>query len=562
MTEATRRRQVNPDGQPAFGLYCLQSVSSSQGDRTVARRVPSLALRVSTFLAGAILMSLEILGFRIIGKTFGSALRETSVVISVFMLAMCLGYFLGGRIADRRPQLRTFVFALVLAAATTVIIPWTDEALSERVFHSNLPLALHSTIVTIVLFFVPTVFLASVSPIAIRLVVSGVEKTGSTAGSISALSTFGSIVGSVGTAFLLIDYFESVHRTVLALSLLAGMLAAITALAGAVDAPTFGRWWKERRLALTVAVILMIGVPVLAFSYWLAQPLGLDAIRGGMEYGSEVVFEKDSTFHHIRVVDHNRLRTLYFDVAAQTQISLDDPAEGGFKYARALHLSRVVNPELRNMLLIGLGGGTVSSRFLRDYPEMSVDAVEIDPAVIEVAKDWFFVRESPRLRLFTDDGRAFIRRSTDKYDLIVLDAYSTNRYGASLPAHLATREFFNEAVERLTPNGLFAYNCAAPPEAEMTRALSKTLYRVLPYQFAVRAGNNTVLFGSRNDIRMEADRLPELIAQMRSAGKIRIPGLEEHLPVTLQYAGVPILTDDWAPVDRLMRERFQQGEAF
>lgn len=540
------------------GQDLLDAASGSEAAcfYTLEMRPVRFAVGISVFFAGAALMALEILAFRIIGKTFGSALRETSVVIAVFLAAMSLGYYVGGRIADRAPRLRTFLVAIAAASGTMAIVPWLDEALSERVFSSGIPFSLHAAVVTVVLFFVPTMLLASASPIAIRLILRGVERGGTAAGSMSALSTVGSILGSVGAAFVLVDYFESVHRTIWALAALTLALVGFTAMAKMQEEGTLaGMRRRDRFRYVSTLGIATLGAVTL-LSIWLAQPLGLNVVRAGMSYGAETVFEKDSTFHHIRVADHNRLRTLYFDRSMQTQMSLDDPVEGAFPYVDAFHVAMVLNPDVRRVLFIGLGGGSAPKQFLNDYPDVTADAVDVDPAVIDVARQWFHVKEGPRLRLHVADGRVFLRRSPERYDLIAIDAYSTNRYGATIPAHLTTREFFGEAAMKLSPGGMIVYNVAARPDGMITRALSKTMYRAIPYQMAIPAGWNTVLVASHDDIRRSGETLSARAAELRAAGEIRRPGLEQRLavgPAEMKLVGIPILTDDYAPVDKLLR---------
>ena len=530
------------------------SVTSSEAAAPAAARWGVISIWVATFFAGAILMSLEILGFRIIGKTFGSALRETSVVISVFMTSMSLGYFGGGRIADRYPRLRTLLVTLVIAGVTTAFVPTLDDLLSDRVFASSLPLSLHSALVTIGLFFIPTLFLASVSPIAIRLLATRVERSGTTAGSISAISTFGSIVGSVSTAFFLIDLFESVHRTVYVLAFATWLLAGFTALAHLAGGEAIQRVWAERRFRSLSVVVIACFAALTLLSMVLART-GSDH-RGDIEFGQEVLLVQDSSFHHVQVVDHNRTRTLLFDRTRQSRMSLDDPNGPGFDYVHYFHVPMILNPSAQKVLFIGLGGGTAPKQFLHAYPQLVADAVDIDPLVFEVAQKYFFLEPGPRLRFHVEDGRTFIKRSVEKYDVIAIDAYTTNRYGATIPAHMTTREFFRECAGKLNEGGMIVYNVAAGPEEEITRAISKTLYRALPNQLAF-ANLNTVFVASAAEIRQSG---PELVARtraLRSEGKIRLAGLEEKLAqgsAAISVTGVPILTDDYAPVDQLMRK--------
>jgi len=519
----------------------------------------SIAVRVSTFFAGAILMSLEILGFRIIGKTFGSALRETSVVIAVFLTAMSVGYYFGGRSADRRPTLRSFLSVLGLAAVMTALVPTLDRSLSSAVFASGLPLALHSTVVTVILFFVPTALLAAVSPFAIRLLSRSILHSGATAGSLSAISTMGSIVGSIGTAFVLIDYFESVHRTVYALSILTALLIIGTATTNRLALP--GRFnlpvlWRTRRFEVISGAILMTCSLVAACSFVLAQPFGTRVFLRGTD--NQGIFQRDSTFHHIIVRDHDRFRTLYFDHHPQTQMNLDDRDTGGFPYTDIFHVPMIINPTIRNVLFIGVGGGTGPSTFVHHYPRVEVDAVDVDPVVLEVAQRFFGLQPGNRLKLFAEDGRTFVKRNTKLYDLVVIDAYSTNRYGSTIPAHLTTREFFAETASRMSSGGMLVYNSAAVPSSPITRALAKTLYRSFPYQIAFTAGSNTILIGSREDIRLAMRDLPASTASALASGAVRnatLPMRIKGLIPPMQVRGAPVLTDDYAPVDRLLRGR-------
>jgi len=184
-------------------------------------------LKFVVFGGGAVLMALEILAFRIIGKTFGTALRETSAVIAVFLAAMSLGYYLGGKWGDRWPRPTTLLAALGLGGGFLELIPHLEAPLAEWVFHSALPLSTHALVVSVLLFFVPAMLLASVSPITIRLLSREVAASGKVAGTVAAISTVGSILGTLATGFYLIDLFQHIHHI---LHALAGTLALLLGL--------------------------------------------------------------------------------------------------------------------------------------------------------------------------------------------------------------------------------------------------------------------------------------------------------------------------------------------
>jgi predicted membrane-bound spermidine synthase len=507
-----------------------------------------LLIRATTAVAGAVLMSLEILGFRIIGRTFGSALRETSVVIGVFLAAMSLGYYFGGRLVDRWPRVRTLVGSLGFAAAAIAVIPLLDALIAQRVFDSSIPIGLHSSVVTVVLFFLPTVALAAVSPIAIRLLATGVGQSGRTAGTISAISTFGSIVGSVGTAFVLIDLIQSVDRTVwlLAIVMLAcGLLVTASQLGDSFTTAGLGR------IAAVVVGALIAAQLVAGSASWLMRA----SPTGDVDHDAKEVFRRDSSFHQIIVEDHPPYRTLFFDRQKQSRIVIGNPLEGALDYTDFFQFAPVVNPSMKKMLFIGLGGGTSSTRFSHDYPELEIDAVEVDPVVIGVAKTYFGLTPGPRLRVYAADGRAFLRRSNERYDVIVIDAYSQNRYGSTIPAHLTTREFFEECRDKLAPGGLVVFNCAWAPTAPVTRAISRTMGEVFPGQL-VFSRRNTVFIAGPESIESLRMNLAAETHDAMAKGAVRFPldddDIRSLIPA-IRPGNAPVLTDDYAPVDTLIR---------
>ena len=171
-----------------------------------------------------------------------------------------------------------------------------------------------------------------------------------------------------------------------------------------------------------------------------------------------VTFETTSPYHHIRVVDQGGVRLLCFDNATQSQMVMGSPLKGHFEYTEYFHMPWLWNARLTNVLMIGLGGATTQQAFEHYYSNVIVRSVEIDPSVVQVAKDYFNFKESDRQKVTVEDGRVFLRRSTELYDLIILDAYVHSRYGSAIPQHLATKEFFELARDHLSTNGVLVYN--------------------------------------------------------------------------------------------------------
>jgi spermidine synthase len=499
-----------------------------------------LALRVAVFSAGALLMALEVAAFRIIGKTFGSALRETTTVIAVFLAAMSAGYWAGGRAGDRWPRATTLVATLIAAATVLLCVPWLDAWLSPRIAESGLALATHAFAATTVLFAIPTFLLAATSPIAVRLFTTGATDSGSTAGSISAISTAGSIAGSLATAFFLIDWLESIARTVLFVAAGAAATAMVVILATGAT--------RTRRLAMSAAGAALLLVLGSAFFR------SATAIEGALMQplpGTKVVFVGDSPYHRVTVLDRGPVRELKFNIGVQTRMRLRDPYGPGLMYSDAAHISRLLRPHARRMLILGLGGATIPKQFIRSYPDVIVDAVEVDPMVVQVAKKYFALEDSDRLRIHVSDARTFVRRSSATWDLIIVDVASTNRYGDTMPPHLVTREFFEELTGHLAADGIVHFHCAFH-QSKLWPALHKTMGSVFPSVIHTQGE----VFASRVAL---IPRQDVLLARLDASPAKHLPNIRMQIAALtsdpVPANDVPLLTDDYAPADTLLRTR-------
>jgi spermidine synthase len=276
---------------------------------------------------------------------------------------------------------------------------------------------------------------------------------------------------------------------------------------------------------------------------------------------ARVAFETTSPYHHIRVLDDGRLRTLCFDDAPETSMSIQNPLTGHFEYTEYFHLAWLWNTNINSVLMVGLGGGSAQRSFQHYYPQTKVESVEIDPVVLQIAKDYFNFQETAAQRVHVSDGRMFLRRSTAKYDLIILDAYVQGRYGSCLPQHLATQEFFQIVRDHLSTNGIVAYNVIGSTggwRAEIVGAIYRTLNTVFPqvYLFTCKTSQNIVLIATQAKNRAEIGGLRARANLLVQSGRAELPAFRERLD-SLQLspppnvARCPILTDDFAPVEGL-----------
>ncbi|MDQ7844254.1 MAG: fused MFS/spermidine synthase [Armatimonadota bacterium] len=278
--------------------------------------------------------------------------------------------------------------------------------------------------------------------------------------------------------------------------------------------------------------------------------------------GMRVLFEADSVYHHIVVTEDDQARYLRFDRSFQSGMLLDDPFESPFLYAAYAHLGLLFRPGAARVLVVGLGGGSIPKRFWRDYPEMTVEVAELDPMVREVAVRFFEVREGPRLRITVQDGRQFLARSRQRYDLVVLDAY----FAESIPFHLTTVEFYRLLASRLAPGGVVVSNiigALSGPRSALFRALYRTQAQVFPglypfpvayhpYEDADVIRNIMLVAGGerglgRDEILTRARRLAP-----RTTFPRFVQYAADYYDAAIPTADVPILTDDYAPVDTLL----------
>lgn len=276
-----------------------------------------------------------------------------------------------------------------------------------------------------------------------------------------------------------------------------------------------------------------------------------------------VVFDKFSAYHHIQVLDAGGIRTLSFNGSQETRMSLANPLRGHFEYTEYFHVPWVWNRNVQRVLMLGLGGGSSQRSFQHYHTNVLVETVELDPMVVKIAKDFFHVKESPRHKIYVSDGRVFLKRTTNTYDAIIMDAYSTSRYGSSLPPHLTTKEFFTLISERLSTNGVLAYNVIGQLQgwrADTMGALYRTMQEVFPnvYLFPANDSMNVVMVATKSPVKFDAARIQREGAELVRSGRVRVPNFVTRLRAVrtaapANFARSPVLTDDRAPVESLMR---------
>jgi spermidine synthase len=539
-------------------------------------RRTAVSIGIAVFLSGAVLLGVEIAASRVLAPTFGSSLYVWGSLIGIVLTGLAVGYWVGGIVADRMPTAYLLVSVLALGALLVALVPVLDQQVLDWIVSWDPGPRLDPLIAAAVLFGPLSVVLASASPIAVRLAASSLEHLGRTAGRLFSISTAGSIFGTFVTAFWLVPELGTdqviavgaitLTAAALFVALAVRLVPAALALAGGLVAAV--------ALALSLAPDQQGEIRGVATQNWSPlyrqreerTPGPLDPASVGINDGYTVRAARDTRYHRMVVADDSESRYLRFDSSFQSGMWLADPFKTRFLYTDYLDLGIAHRPGARNVLFIGLGGGSAPKRIWRDFPELRLQAVELDPDVVKVAYSWFELPRDPRLQVDVDDGRRWLTRNERRWDVIVLDAF----YADSIPFHLATREFLDLLRERLTPGGVVVVNVIGAmtgDQSKLLRSLTKT-YRsafptVLLYPVYDSPADRNPTY-TRNVILVATDAAAPTTRFLRERWRSirenapKAPDLDRAIadrwnrPVRLD--DVPVLTDDYAPTDALLIE--------
>jgi spermidine synthase len=484
-----------------------QNISSFWSKALASRQVASsaevapaagkkIALNFIAFSAGATVMILELAANRVLAPWFGNSLFTWTGLIGVMLIALSIGYYAGGWLADVRCDYSVLAHLLAATSGAIFLIPLCYRLLGS--YLQDADTLLGPILASTLLFALPGALLGAMSPYIIRLVslISSDRHIGLSAGTIFMFSTFGSVIGTFAAGFFLIPQiqldkiFIIVGALILALSISSYIFLAKT-------------WLKPLSILLlvinSVALILAMGIVP--------------------EKDVTVIYDKNNSYHRIRVFQNDtsngdRMISLYLDTTfqgARYERSLEIPS----KYQRFWALSRIFCPDLKRAVFLGGGALAMPEALIRSFPASMVDVIEIDPELLEVGRRFFKVAEYPQLNLFPADARRYLRLTDKKYDLIFGDVYHGVR---TVPAHLLTQEFFALVKDRLNKQGVFMMNLIGTIQGHNSLLFKSTLHTInsvfkQSYVFAIDPSNlqkeqNIIIVATGEDTPLSLIDLP------------------------------------------------------
>ncbi len=479
-------------------------------------------LYVFIFVVGSASLGAEIAAARLMAPFFGASTIVWANTIGVVLVALSVGYWLGGRVGDRYPHMRGLCLLVMGAAVLLAVVPFVARPLFDvsvdALDEISAGAFVGSLFGVLVLIAVPVMMLGAASPYAIRLAVPDVEHSGRVAGRLYAVSTAGSLVGTWLSALVLIPLIGT-QRTFLSFALAAGLVAA------------FGLGW--RYAAVPVALAGVIAIPVGTVK---ATDDGTVLHETETELQYARVVEQDDGDRALELNEGQAVHSLYRPGSYLTGDVWD-----GYLVLPFAGLRRA--PE--RIAILGNAAGTTARAYGHFFPDTTVDAVEIDAELTEIGRRYFDLH-NPNMRVHHEDARPWLRQSSGGFDVIMVDAYRQ----PYIPFYLATREFFELARDRLAPGGVVIVNAGHPEgNDDLEKVLGRTMAEVFPT--VVRdpiEETNTLLLGAEGPasgarLRAAIDGLPRGIREVARQSAARIgPRLD----------GGTVYTDDRAPVEWLI----------
>lgn len=494
-------------------------------------------LYITVFFSGMTSLAVELSASRLLGNVYGSSNLVWACIIGLILIYLTLGYWLGGKLADRRPEPKVFYRLLMWASLTVGLVPMIARPLLRAASNAfdqfQIPLLVGAFITVLVLFIVPVTLIGMASPFALKLALRDTENAGKESGRISAISTLGSFIGTFLPVMVLVPLIGT-FRTFLFFSSLLMLVATL----GFFIIGEGKAWLRQAWMPLVLILLWVFGA------------------RGSDKASENMIYETESAYNYVQVLDYDSYRYLrlnegqgFHSVYHPTELFYNGPWSQVL-VAPFFNASPHSLDSVKSMAIVGLAAGTTARQATAVYGEdLEIDGFEIDPKIVEVGRDYFDMNE-PNLNVIVEDGRWGLTHSEKAYDVISVDAYRP----PYIPWQMTTVEFFQVVYDHLSEQGVMVINIGRSPlDRALVNDLATTVREVFPTVFTMDVPNsfNTILFATRQPGSWDnlwenyalITEMPEVDPLLLNAMTITLMNMQPDPETTRVY------TDDKAPIE-------------
>ena len=481
-------------------------------------------------------LAIEFGASRLLGNTFGTSNLVWASIIGLILIYLTVGYFIGGRWADRSPKLQTMYSALAWGGFTAGLVPFVARPVlrmaADAFDQLQVGILFGSFTAVLILFIVPVTLLGTISPFAIRLAIIDSRQAGRISGQIYAISTLGSFIGTFLPVLVLIPLVGTTFTF-----LIFSLFLTLVALIGIQK--TAG--WQRTFLWIWMPIVLL--------------GLGIFWGRGPIKKTTGEIYESESAYNYIQVIENNGYRYLRLNEGQgihsewhPTDLNYGGPWQE-FLIAPFINDPPYQPGQVKNLAIIGLAAGTVARQATAVFGDIPIDGFEIDPTIIAVGRKYFGMN-MPNLNAIPQDGRVGLEHSSKSYTIIAVDAYRP----PYIPPHLTTQEFFQATKDHLTSDGVLVVNVGrSPTDRTLVDQIASTIKTVFPSVFIVDVPGS---FNSMIYATMQPTRFANLQANLdilkvgASVPKLLLESMQIAIDNQLPTPPVTVVyTDDWSPIE-------------
>lgn len=439
-------------------------------------------LYITVFFSGMTSLAVELAASRLLGNVYGSSNLVWASIIGLILIYLSVGYWMGGKLADKFPYHRLFYRIIMWGSFTVGLVPMMSRPILRITANAfdqlELPILAGAFVTVLVLFIIPVTLLGMVSPFALKLSLVDARDVGKLAGRLSAISTLGAFIGTFLPVLVLVPLIGT-YRTFLFFSSLLMLIASV----GFLVYVDLKSWLAYSWMPLVLILLWVFGT------------------RGTDKATANLIYETESAYNYIQVIEQDSYRYLRLNegqgmhsVYHPTQINYYGPWE-------QVLVAPFFNPPPRDidsierLALVGLAGGTTARQANIVFGNIHIDGFEIDPKIIAVGREFFGMNQQ-NLNVYIQDGRWGLKHTEFCYDIISIDAYRA----PYIPWHMTTVEFFQLVEQRLTSDGVMVINIGRSPlDRTLVNDLATTIQQVFPTIFVMDLPDsfNSIIFATK-----------------------------------------------------------------